>query len=357
MNKENKMEIEAILKQALVMNASDIFVIAGYHVAYKINGKIQPQSKIVLTPEMTYDFCKAIFEKRYGSKSPFKFDYELDFSFSLSKIARFRVNLFYQRGSLAAVLRVVKYSLPDAQKLLIPQPIIDLAKVENGLVIVSGSAGSGKSTTLACIIDKINQTQTKHIITIEDPIEFLFSHNQSIVSQKEIGSDAQSYASALKGALREAPDVILVGEMRDLETISTALTAVETGHTVYSTLHTNGAIETINRIIDVFPSEQQHQIEVQLSSALKVVISQRLINNVDDKLIPVFEVLVVNQAIRTLIREHKTHQIANYLANGDNHGILSLDDSLIKLYQEKVIDKKTALLNAHNKTLMKAKLK
>jgi len=347
------MKIEQVLKSAVEQNASDIFLVAGFPLSYKINGVIVPQDDIKLKAIVTEDFSRKIFELRYGKDSKFDFNYQLDFSFSMENVGRFRVNLFYQRGSIAAVLRVVRFDILDYRESGIVSEVMNLASINVGLVIVTGTAGSGKSTTLACIIDRINHNYNKHIITIEDPIEYLHTHDRCIVSQREIESDAQSYGSALIAALREAPDVIQVGEMRDFETIKTALSAVETGHVVFSTLHTIGASDTINRIIDVFPPDQQHQIELQLASSLKAVVSQKLIESVDGRLIPVFELLKVNKAIKTLIREGKSYQIDNYISGGRSEGMISLDNSLMELYYSGRISKEVAINAAKDPLRMK----
>lgn len=234
--------------------------------------------------------------------------------------------------------------------------MINLSTLQKGLVLVTGSAGCGKSTTLACIIDEINKTRNAHIITIEDPIEYLHRHNKSIVSQREVFHDASNYAHALRAALREAPNVILVGEMRDLETIQTALSAAETGHLVLSTLHTVGAAETINRIIDVFPPSQQHQIKIQLSMVLHSIVSQQLIPSLDNQLIPAFEILMTNSAIKTQIRDGKTHQIDNYIQSGKKEGMLAMDDSIYQLFKDGKISVDNAMLYASNSEVMAKKV-
>lgn len=347
------MKIEEILKRAVAKNASDIFVVAGVPLSYKINGVIIPQNDIKMKAVKTEDFAKQIYKLRYGEFAEFNINYQLDFSFSIEKIGRFRVNLFYQRGSIAAVLRVVRFDVLNYEQSGILNEVMNLADIDVGLVIVTGSAGSGKSTTLACLIDRINHTANKHIITIEDPIEYLHTHDKCIVSQREVENDAESYESALVAALREAPDVIQVGEMRNYETIKTVLSAVETGHAVFSTLHTLGASDTINRIIDVFPPDQHHQIELQLASSLKAVVSQKLIESIDGNLIPIFEILKVNKAIKTLIREGKSYQIDNYIAGGRTEGMISLDDSILALFNLGKITKDTAINAAKDTVRMK----
>ena len=254
------------------------------------------------------------------------------------------------------MLRVVSFQLPDPKIMNIPDIIIDLAKQKKGMVLVTGPAGSGKSTTLACIIDQINQTRSSHIITIEDPIEYLHTHNKSIVSQREVYHDTHNYVSALRAALREAPEVILVGEMRDLETIDIAITAAETGHLVFSSLHTIGAANTIDRVIDVFPPTQQQQIRIQLAMVLNAVVSQQLLPGVDGKMIPVFEIMICNQAIRTLIRDGKTHQIDNAITTNRQMGMITMDDAIAALYKQNKITKETAIMYALNSNIIERKL-
>ncbi len=345
------MDINEILQLAVDKHASDIFIVAGTKLAFKIDGIIQPIGEEKLTPDRTRTYVEEIYRMSSGvRKSIDMLDNigEDDFSFSLSKVGRFRVNAYYQRGSLAAVLRVVRFKLPDPEVYHISPSILELSKLNKGLVLVTGSAGSGKSTTLACIVDEINKTKNDHIITIEDPIEYLHSHNRSIVSQREIGHDTKDYLIALRAALREAPNVILVGEMRDLETVSVALNAAETGHLVLSTLHTMGASETISRIVDMFPSNQQEQIRIQLAMVLQAVVSQQLVRGVDGKMYPSFEIMKACPAIRTQMRENKLHLIDNTISQNKDNGMITMDDSLMKLYKDGIIDKDTLLQHANN---------
>ena len=258
-------------------------------------------------------------------------------------LARFRVNAYRQRGSLAAVVRMVAFDIPDYRTLHIPEAVMDLADLAHGMVLVTGTAGSGKSTTQACIIDRINRTREAHIITLEDPIEYLHRDRRSIVSQREIAIDTTDYLSALRSCLRQAPDVILLGEMRDHETIRTAMTAAETGHLLIATLHTNGAVNTIDRIIDSFPSTQQSQIRVQLSMVLHTVVSQRLLPDVEGGLVPAYEIMHMNAAIRSMIRDCKNHQIDNVIAAGGGEGMKAMDQSILELYQAGIITRETAL--------------
>lgn len=351
------MDAKELLMDVVKRNASDVFIVAGSPCAVKIHGKIQKYNQEKLKPEDTEHLIREIYAiANKDNIDQFIRNGDDDFSFSIPGVGRFRVNVYRQRNSFAAVLRVVSFEMPDPIRLHIPEVIINLAQLKKGMVLLTGAAGSGKSTTLACIIDQINKTRDAHIITIEDPIEYLHTHNRSIVSQREVYHDTRDYISALKAALREAPEVILVGEMRDLETIDIAVTAAETGHLLFSSLHTIGAANTIDRMIDVFPSSQQQQIRVQLAMVLSAVISQQLVPSIDGKMIPVFEIMICNQAIRTLIREGKTHQIDNAIATNRNQNMITMDDSLLELYKHNQITKEVALMYATNPTFLINKL-
>lgn len=345
--------VEELLKDAVEKDASDIFIVAGSPYAYKMNGEI----KVIGTDRLMPNDCEEIIKKiydyaPYNSMDTFLETGDDDFSFSIPNVGRFRVNVYRQRNSQAAVLRVVQFDLPKPEDYNIPEFIINLHKVKKGMILISGSAGSGKSTTLACIIDKINETRNAHIITIEDPIEFLHSHKKSIVSQREILHDTQGYLQALRAALRETPEVILLGEMRDSETITTALTAAETGHLLFSTLHTVGAANTIDRIIDAFSTNQQ-QIRTQLSMVLNAVISEQLLPAIDGGVVPAFEIMIVNPAIRSQIRDGKTYQIDNTIASNRDLGMITMDDSIYKLYEQGKISADTAVLYSVNPEQMK----
>ena len=338
------MQLTEMLKEAVEKGASDIFIVSGLPLAYKINNSIQNQSEEKLYPDATRRMILEIYElasqrdpKRLLEKG------DDDFSFSLVGVSRFRVSTYKQRGSLAAVIRVVKFDLPDPVQLGVPQTVLDLGRLKKGLVLVTGPAGSGKSTTLACMIDLINPSRNCHVITLEDPIEYLHSHKKSVVSQREISNDTESYVTALRAALRQAPNVILLGEMRDYETISTALTAAETGHLVFSTLHTVGAANTIDRVIDAFPPNQQPQIRVQLSMVLQAVVSQQLIPAKDGSVAPAFEIMKVNGAIRNMIRESKVHQIDTVIYSSAGEGMISMDASILELYRQGKISAEEAM--------------
>lgn len=351
------MDIKELLKEIVTRNASDIFIVAGSPCAIKVAGKIIKYNDTRLMPLDTEKMIKDIYQLANNRDfSNFLASGDDDFSFSLPNIGRFRVNAYRQRNSCAAVLRIVRFELPDPKKMHIPEIVCDLANQKKGMILVTGPAGSGKSTTLACIIDQINQKRNTHIITIEDPIEYLHSHNKSIVSQREVFHDTKNYVAALKAALREAPEVILVGEMRDLETIDIAITAAETGHLIFSSLHTIGAANTIDRMIDVFPASQQQQIRVQLAMVLNAVICQQLLPGVDGKMIPAFEIMICNQAIRTLIRDGKTHQIDSTISNSRQLGMITMDEAIIELYKQGKISKETALMYATNPKIVERRL-
>ena len=350
-------EIHEILQEAVERKASDIFIVSGFPLSYKINDVIQPTEDEKLMPDTTEALLRQIYELDGNRKiEQLIHTGDDDFSFSIKGLGRFRCSAYKQRNSLAAVLRVVYFNLPDAESLGIPSIVTELSKKKKGLVLITGSAGSGKSTTLACIIDRINRSRCSHIITIEDPIEFLHAHRMSIVSQREVSHDTKGYVQALRAALRQSPDVILLGEMRDFETIQTALTAAETGQLVLSTLHTTGASKTIDRIIDVFPAEQQQQIRIQLSMVLEAVVSQQLIPAKDGRLIPAFEIMMVNSAIRNLIRESKTYQIDNAILVGSAEGMRTMDGDILRLYKEGIISRENALLYAANPEMLGRKL-
>lgn len=336
------------LKRAVSDNASDLFIVAGGPVCAKEDKRLVPISEDRVFPQETEELIREVYSLAGRPIDRFLREGDDDFSFSMTGLARFRVNVYRQRGSMAAVIRVVAFDIPDYRTLGIPEEVINLSQVVHGMVLVTGTAGSGKSTTQACIIDQINQTRECHIITLEDPIEYLHRDRWSIVSQREIAIDTQDYPSALRACLRQAPDVILLGEMRDQATIHTAMTAAETGHLLIATLHTKGAVNTIDRIVDTFPSGQQDQVRVQLSMVLHTVVSQQLVPGVNGELVPAFEIMHVNNAIRSLIRDSKTHQIDNAIAAGGAEGMITMDQSLLNLYRAGKITAETALACSDN---------
>ena len=328
------MDIIVLLQQAVLNHASDIFVVAGLPVSYRANGRICREKEEKLMPPQTKECVEELYKLAGGRDiRVLEEKGDDDFSFAVPGLSRFRVSAYKQRGALSAVIRVITFELPEPNEIGIPDPVMSFYNLSKGLVLVTGPAGSGKSTTLACLVDKINHSMEKHIITLEDPIEYLHRHQYSMVNQREIGSDSNDYAQALRAALREDPDVILVGEMRDLETISTALTAAETGHLVLSTLHTIGADKTIDRIIDVFPPNQQQQVRIQLASVLECIISQQLIRREDGRgRVAALEVLFANTAIRNMIRENKTYQIISTMQTGKRQGMQTMDDAIYELF-------------------------
>lgn len=352
------MEIMEFFKQAVEQEASDIFLIPGMPFSYKIGGNITYQGEEKIFPEEMDRMIAQIYQIA-GNRdmSTVLSGGDDDFSFAISGLSRFRASVMRQRGSLAAIIRVVRFELPNFQSLNIPRNVIDIAKMTKGLVLVTGPAGSGKSTTLASIINEINMTRNAHVITLEDPIEYLHRHKRSVVTQREVGTDTTSYMSGLRAALRQAPDVILLGEMRDFETIRTAMTAAETGHLVISTLHTIGAANTIDRIIDNFPPNQQDQIRIQLSMVLQAVVSQQLIPRIDMVgEIPALEIMFLNNAIRNMIRESKIHQIDGVISTSVDEGMVTMDNSLLRLYKEKKISKEHTVMYSSNSELMEKKL-
>jgi twitching motility protein PilT len=348
--------VDEILKDAVGQGVTDVFIVAGAPVTFKLNGRIIPQDGDMIVPDIARELITRIYEVANRDMKRVLETGDDDFAFSLAGLSRFRANIYKQRGSLASVIRIVSFGIPDYRKLGVPEHVITSVNKSSGLILVTGPAGSGKSTTLACMINQINETRNGHIITLEDPIEYLHRNNKSIISQREISLDTTSYVSALRACLRQAPDVILVGEMRDFETIQTVMTAAETGHLIISTLHTVGAADTVDRIIDIFPPVQQQQMRVQLSMLLQSVISQQLIPTVDGGLAPAFEVMYNNTAIRTLIRESKVHQIDSAIASGAAEGMVSMDSSLLKLFNDGRITKESALYFSSNRELMTRRL-
>ncbi len=348
--------IEDILREAKEKGASDVHITVGLPPKMRLNGKlIAMENYNKLLPPDTEAIARDVMNDKQREK--LEENGQHDMSFSIPGVGRFRLNVFRQRGSVAMAFRVVATEIPSAESLGIPESVIELYKKKRGLVLVTGPTGSGKSTTLGSIIDRINNNREAHVITLEDPIEFTYQHRMSIVNQREIGTDSNSYANALRAALREDPDVILVGEMRDLETISTAITAAETGHLVLSTVHTIGASNTVDRLIDVFPSHQQQQIRIQLASVLEAIISQQLIPANDGiSRLAAFEVLHVNGAVRNLIREGKSHQLLTVMQTNRKLGMISMDDAITELYRNQKISREMALQFAQDPDTMQMKM-
>ena len=341
------MDVKKILEEATLRAASDIFIIAGRPLTYKTKGIMNTLDNQRMDPKETFEFVTGIYALAERDITHFDKTGDDDFSFAIPGVSRFRVSTFKQRGSYSAVIRVISFTLPEPSELHIPEAVMRLADSNRGMVLVTGPAGSGKSTTLACLIDRINHEREDHIITLEDPLEFLHRHEKSIVSQREISTDTESYLTALRAALRQSPDVILLGEMRDYETINTAVTAAETGHLIFSSLHTIGAASTIDRIIDSFPAEQQNQIRIQLADVLECAVGQTLLPKIGGGRTAVFEIMIVTPAIRSMILQSKTFQIVSAIQTGKRYGMQLLDDALEDLVDRHVISLETALAAAN----------
>lgn len=343
--------LEELLTESVRRKASDVHLTVGKPPVFRVDGQMREVPGEKLRPEELKSLILPIVDENHHAE--LEREGETDFAYSVSGVGRFRVNVYRQRGTYAAALRILPYEIPQPEDLGIPPEVVDLTEKKRGLVLVTGPTGSGKSTTLASLIHTINERYSRHIITLEDPIEYLHRHGKSMVNQREIGSDSRTYAHALRAALRQDPDVILVGEMRDLETISTAITAAETGHLVFSTLHTIGADKTIDRIIDVFPPSQQQQIRIQLAAVLECIISQQLLPR-QDMLgrVAALEILFVNPAVRNLIREGKTFQISSVMQTGKKLGMQTMDDALYRLFQEQKIGAGEAVSYAQNPSEM-----
>jgi len=349
------MNFAELIAAAVDRQASDLHLSSGRPPSCRIFGAIRTIGDQKLTPDDTAAIAAEVMTP--AQMKTLEEKGEVDFAYSIYGLGRFRVNAFRQRGSVALTARILNMEIPTPESLGIPESVVEMTNKKRGLVLVTGATGSGKSTTLASLINIINHTYYDHIITLEDPIEYLHSHERSIVNQREMGSDSASYASALRAALRQDPDVILVGEMRDLETISIAVTAAETGHLVFSTLHTIGAANTIDRIIDVFPPYQQQQIRTQLADVLECVVSQQLLPRRDGRgRVAAFEVMLANSAIRNDIREAKTYQINTVLQTNRKAGMQTMDDCLFDLYARGDITAETALLFAQDRAALSKRI-
>jgi twitching motility protein PilT len=335
--------LRALLEEMIEKDASDLHIVAGERPKLRIDGDITSAStEDVLTPKDTLSLAYSVLTE--NQKKRFETENELDFSFGIQNLARFRGNCFKQRGCVSLVIRQIPFNVRTFEDLGLPPIVAKLAERPRGLVLVTGPTGSGKSTTLAAMIDKINKELKGHIITVEDPIEFIHRHQQCLVNQREVGTDTNSFAAALKYALRQDPDVVLIGEMRDLETTQSALTIAETGHLAFATLHTNSAAETINRIIDIFPAHQQSQIRAQLAFVLEGVITQTLLQKAKGRgRVMAAEIMVCTPAIRALIRDDKVHQIYSAMQAGKKHGMQTLNDALYQLYMQRDVIKEECL--------------
>ncbi len=338
--------LRELLELMTKRNASDLHLTVGSPPQLRIDGKLVKTEYDPLTPEDTRKLAYSIMTEKQRKR--FEEESELDLSFGIEQMSRFRCNVFMQRGNVAVALRLIPFRIRSFEELGIPKVVVDFAKLPRGLVLVTGPTGSGKSTTLASIINKINLERHEHILTVEDPIEYLHRHNCALINQREVYSDTASFASALKYALREDPDVVLIGEMRDLETTDAALTISETGHLVFATLHTNSCAESINRIIDIFPSNQQEQVRVVLSFVLQAVVTQQLIPKIGGGRVLGLEIMVCTPAIRALIRDDKIHQIYSMIQAGQKYGMKTMNQSLSELYLNKKITMSDALGRSSN---------
>lgn len=339
--------LQQLLKATIKQNASDLHIVSGSAPVLRVEGQIIRFKSEALSSEQTQALCYSILTD--AQKSRFEATKELDFSFGIKDLARFRANIFQQRGSVSGVFRRIPLEIPDIDTLGVPKAVRDVVNYPSGLVLVTGPTGSGKSTTIAALIDKINKDVRGHIITLEDPIEYVFPHRSCIVNQREIGVDSVSYKAALKYVLRQDPDVCFMGEMRDHETIEAALNVAETGHLVFSTLHTNSAVGTINRIVNVFPADQQDRVRTQLALSLNAVISQRLLPTIGGGLAAAYEIMVLNPSLRNLIRENKLHQVYGAMQIGqDKSGMVTMNQSLLKLVLARKIEVRTAFTNSND---------
>ncbi len=345
---EAKRELDALLKLMVEMGGSDLHITAGIAPCVRVNGSLKPlEGRDRLLPVDTETLIRSILSEAQWAK--FEATQELDTAYALPGVSRFRMNVFRQRGAVGAVMRAIPHKIRSLDELGMPHSVEDFAQLQRGLVLVTGPTGSGKSTTLAALLDVANRTRAAHIVTIEDPIEYLHTHNRSVVNQREVGSDTQDFAVALKHVLRQDPDIILVGELRDLETTSVAVTAAETGHLVLATLHTQSAAQTVDRLIDIYPPHQQQQIRAQLSNCLQGVVTQALAPRKDGMgRTVVCEIMLANSAIRNLIREGKVHQIPSVLQSSSEAGMISFDQHLAERYADQQVSKMTALELAHD---------
>lgn len=349
------MSINTYLETALSSNASDLHIVVGKPPVLRLDGELRFIDGKPLTPDDTQNMIREVMNESAYQK--FQETGDADFSFSVNALGRFRVNAYRQRGSCGMAIRIVHWRIPQMDELGLPPVAAELTRKLRGMILITGPTGSGKSTTLASMIDLINTERSSHIITLEDPIEYLHRHNKSIVNQREVGSDTKSFSAGLRAAIREDPDVILVGEMRDLDTISIAVTAAETGHLVLSTLHTTGVANTVDRIIDIFPPYQQQQIKMQLSSVLNGIISQQLVlKKSGSGRVGAFEVMVANNAVKNLIREGKTHQIQSILQTGSKIGMQTMDGALIQHFRNGTISRDSALTHSYDYDYIKSQL-
>jgi twitching motility protein PilT len=332
--------MKQLLEEMVQRNSTDLHLTTGAPPMFRIDGELVPTNYEIMTPELIEQLSYSVLNDQ--QKKRFEMEWELDFSFGIAGLSRFRGNCFKQRGSTAAAIRTIPFEIRGFKELGIPQVVQELSGRPKGLILLTGPTGCGKSTTLAAIIDKVNSDRRCHIITVEDPIEYLFRHKKAIVNQRQVGSDTKSFANALKFLLREDPDVVLVGEMRDLETISMTLTVAETGHLTLATLHTNSCAETIHRVIDIFPSHQQGQVRSQLAFVMEGVITQQLLPKIGGGRVLAAEVMIATPAIRALIRDEKEHQIYSAIQAGQKYGMQTMNQALYNLYAKRIITLETA---------------
>ena len=332
--------MKQLLEEMVQRNSTDLHLTTGAPPMFRIDGELVPTNYEVMTPELIQQLVYSVLNDQ--QKKKFEMEWELDFSFGIAGLSRFRGNCFQQRGSIAVAIRTIPFEIRGFKELGIPPVVQELAGRPKGLILLTGPTGCGKSTTLAAIIDKVNSDRRCHIITVEDPIEYLFRHKKAIVNQRQVGSDTKSFANALKYVLREDPDVVMVGEMRDLETIAITLTIAETGHLTLATLHTNSAAESIHRIIDIFPSHQQGQVRSQLAFVIEGVVTQQLLPKIGGGRVLAAEVMVATPAIRALIRDGKEHQIYSMIQSGQKYGMQTMNQALYNLYAKRLITLETA---------------
>ena len=347
--------LQEFLEIIVNQKASDLHLTVGSLPRIRVNGKIVELNTFNI---ITSDYLQQIIAP-YLNKQQLENlnnNIEVDLTIGINGLGRFRTNLFKQRGNLVAAIRCLPFKIPDINSLGLPETVLNLTMKKKGLILITGGTGSGKSTTLAALIKKISNELNGHIITIEDPIEYLFNHSKAIVNQREIGIDSKSFPSALRSSLRQDPDVVVIGELRDCESMSAALTIAETGHLVFATLHTNSAIGTINRLVDVFPPTKQDIIRMNLSMSLEAIISQQLLPNIENSRSLALEILINTSSIQTLIRDNNVHQIENYILSGSQDGMIRMDDSILSLYNEDMITKDIALSYAHNPSTLEKKL-
>lgn len=340
--------LKSLLRMVAQQNGSDLHLVVGRYPTMRLDGKLYPMSQeSVLTPEDTQTLSDAMLNE--GKKKKLIGDGQVDFSYNFEDKARFRTNVFFQKGYISVAMRLIPERIKTLEELNMPTTLYDFLNFSHGLVLITGPVGHGKSTTLAAMLDYVNHNQEKNIITVEDPIEYVYDQDRSIINQREVGQDTKSFSDALKAVFREDANVVLIGEMRDLDTIGTAMTAAETGHLILGTLHTNDSAQTIDRIIDVFPAHQQNQIRYQMASVLLGVVSQRLISQIGGGRVPAVEIMIKNHAVENLIRENKAYQIDNVIETSLKDGMISLDKSLLDLVQRGLVTAEDALIYAKNK--------